>query len=192
MYVMFLALFLVAGNMAEGGHRPAPKKYKFVHVRDHQYGVTVVENPARSSLKRSAERSAELPRSSPRLNGLPDDVEHDMYCLSAGYFINSDENRIKSPEKKSVKSCSKANDMEKRLKLFGMPASFPSVVEALKYKAVFKDVVESSKDISCEELPDWIREKKTADEQCAEKEKCEAQRDLRTRRGCLGLLLMTN
>ena len=187
MYFIFLALFLVVGNMAEGGHGPAPKKYKFVHVRDHQYGVSVVENFARSSKK-----SAELPRSSPRLNGLPDDVEHDMYCLSAGYFMNSDESRTKSPVTKQVKSSSKADNMQERLKIFGMPASFPSVSEALKYKAVFKDVVESIKDKSCEELPDWIREKKTADEKCAEKEKCEAQRDLRTRRGCLGSLLMTN
>ena len=40
---------VTVGNMAEGGHGPAPKKYKFVHVRDYQYGVSVVENTARTT-----------------------------------------------------------------------------------------------------------------------------------------------
>ena len=34
-----------------------------------------------------------------------------------------------------------------------MPASFPSISEALKYKVVFKDVVETIEDVSFEELP---------------------------------------
>ena len=140
------------------------------------------------SLKRSAE---ELPRSSPRLNELPDEVEHDMNCLSAGYFTNCDEGRTKKPVA-FVISSSKEKDMEKRLKLFGMPASFPSQSEALRYKAVYKDVVETIEDVSVEKLQDWILDKKRVDEQFAEKERCEAQRDLRKPHGCLGSLLITN
>ena len=138
MYVIFLALFLVVGNMAEGGHGPAPNYYKFVHVRDHQYGVTVVENPARSDPQKN------LLRSSPRLNGLPDDVHNDMFCLSAGYFKGPDVTRNKTPVDIIVSS-TKKYDMEERLKFFGMPVSFSSESEALQYKAVFKDVVETCK-----------------------------------------------
>ena len=188
MFVICLALFLTVGNMSEGGHGPAPKKYEFKHVRDELYGVSAVLNQNRLSSKRSAK---ELPRSSPRFNELPDDAEQDLYCLSAGYFRNSDDWRTKKP-KKTVQSCSKEEDMEERLKLFGMPASFPSQSEALRYKAVYKDVVETIEDVSVEKLQDWILDKKRVDEQFAEKERCEAQRDLRKPHGCLGSLLITN
>ena len=189
MFVICLALFLTAGSMAECGHGPVPKKYEFKHVRD-QYEVRVVRIP--ENVRPSLKRSAELPRSSPRLNELPDDAEHDLYCLSAGYFMSPDVGRVTKPKTRQVLSCSKGKDMEKRLKLFGMPASFPSQSEALRYKAVYKDVVETIEDVSVEKLQDWILDKKRVDEQFAEKERCEAQRDLRKPHGCLGSLLITN
>jgi hypothetical protein len=176
--------------MAEGGHGPVlPKKYEFDHVRDKPHGVSVVLNPNRLflSLKRSAE---ELPRSFPRLNEL-NDMGTDKYCLKVGYFPNCDLGRTKKPSS-FVISSSKDNDMEKRLKLFGMPlSSFPSEAEALTYTAVFKNVAETINK-TFEELPAWKETKESSDEQWARIQMCNSHRSsgerLRTAHGCLGSL----
>ena len=99
--------------------------------------------------------------------------------------------RNKKPLTAEVLSSSKGNDMEARLKLFGMPASFSTESAALTYKTVFKDVVETWKN-PLDELPAWKRTKEISDEQCARIEKCDAHRSsgdrLRTPRRCLGSL----
>ena len=171
--------------MAEGGHGHVPEKFKFLHVRDESYGVRAVSNPYRF-LKRSAK---ELPdRSSPRFNGLPNDVDRDVICLSAGYFKGVDGTRNKKPLTDEVLSSSKGNDMEERLKFFGIPAaSFIDETAALKHKTAFKDVVETWKK-PLRELPAWKRKKEISDEM----EKCDAYRSsgesLRTPHRCLGSL----
>ena len=178
--------------MAEAGHGRTPKKFKgYEHVRE-QYGVSAVRNQysrVRMSSKRSAEE--ELPRSSPRFNGLTDDVDtDDMFCLTAGYFKDDDAQRNKM-HMGMISSSAKHHDMEERLKIFGMPASFPSVSKALEYKAVFKDLVETCKK-PLGDLPAWKKDKEDSDEQSHRMKECDAHRSsgdrLRTQHGCLGSL----
>ena len=172
--------------MAEGGHGHVPEKFKFSHVRDESYGVRAASNPYRLSLKRGS--AEELHRSSPRFNhGLPNDAD-DVICLSAGYFKGVDGTRNKKPLHEEVLSSSKGNDMEERLKFFGIPAaSFIDETAALKHKTAFKDVVETWKK-PLGELPAYKRKKEISDAI----EKCDAYRSsgesLRTPHRCLGSL----
>lgn len=172
--------------MAEGSHGPVLEKFEFSHVRDKPYGVSAVLNPVRMASKRSAK---EL-RSSPRFNGSTDDIDNDKYCLSAGYFLNSDEKKTKHPFE-TIVSSAKKNDMEQRLTFFGMPVSFPSASQALEYTAVYKVVVESCK-VPLPLLPAWKKTKESSDEQWAQIEMCNSHRSsgqrLRTAHGCLGSL----
>ncbi len=169
--------------MAEGCQVQVPTRLHYSHVKN----VTAVLNLKRVSLP----SAKELKRPSTRLHGSTDEVVNDKYILSASYFPNA-----KKKKTHSIHNTSQIqNNMEERLKIFQIPASFPDPTAALEKADAFKDLVETLR-LKPEELPSWIEDKKTLDAKCAEIEKCDEQREssnrLRKPHRCLGSLLITN